>query len=141
MENLNSRIPFKSLLFNILDFHRTYELIREANNYVEPYGRGVEIELTPEQIKLINLQIQGTNGKNEVYEDIESVLLTPDSTKEKISLEIVIMENSWELHILTINLGITPALRRRIVILELTDSQVKQLGLKPNEEIKSVCLV
>ncbi len=51
------------------------------------------------------------------------------------------MENSWELHILTINLGITPALRRRIVILDLTDSQVKQLGLKPNEEIKSVCLV
>lgn len=72
---------------------------------------------------------------------LNQLLLAPDSTKEKISLEIVIMENSWELHILTINLGITPALRRRIMILDLTDSQVKQLGLKPNEEIKSVCLV
>lgn len=44
-----------------------------------PYRRAVEIELTEEQIKSIGIRKLGVSCGKQLYEDIESISLIPDS--------------------------------------------------------------
>ena len=89
----------------------------------------VEIELTDEQMKILNLRIIGSSNNKDIYEEIESVSISSIDLDKNLIRLLFVFNDWWVQSEICVYSGVLNNVRRRAVEIELTKEQVEKINI------------